>query len=114
MCTALVLALPAEITLAQDGGRGKVFIRMDRDDDGRISADEFKGPSRAFTAIDVNKDGFLTAEEMKAFRSGAGQTKEMASLREWYEELPVIMTHSHLDPRSGRGSNRNPSVGRDV
>src|SRR5262245_24431540 len=34
--------------------------RMDTDNDGRISADEWKGPREMFDRIDSNHDGYLT------------------------------------------------------
>ena len=40
----------------------------DRNQDGKLSADEYPGPPERFTAVDKNGDGFMTAEEIR--RSG--------------------------------------------
>lgn len=39
---------------------------LDKDDDGRLSAEELKGPLKNdFTKIDTNEDGFLSKEEFE-------------------------------------------------
>jgi arylsulfatase A-like enzyme len=53
-------------------GGGREFIRRnDRDGDGRVSRDEFRGPARAFDRNDRNRDGYLTEDEAPMrFRGG--------------------------------------------
>ena len=50
-----------------DGGfkkRGSRFMkRADRDGDGKVSKDEFRGPDDHFDDLDKNKDGFITEDE---------------------------------------------------
>lgn len=60
------------------GGPGQKRIRdMDKDGDGRVSRDEFRGPAKKFKKIDSNGDGFLTLDEFNKVLSrrggGAGQ-----------------------------------------
>ncbi len=57
-----------------EGGRsaGDRFVkRNDRNGDGKVSRDEFRGPDRAFNRLDRNRDGFLTADEAP-HRKGQG------------------------------------------
>jgi len=43
---------------------GAEFVRrLDRDGDGKVSRDEFRGPARAFNRNDRNRDGYLTEDE---------------------------------------------------
>ena len=55
----------------QGGGRGqggaRMFERMDKDHDGKISRDEYIGAQRdRFSRLDANGDGKISAEEMAA------------------------------------------------
>lgn len=44
----------------------QIFKDLDKDEDGKISLKEVKGPlKKDFKKIDTNKDGFLSKEEMK-------------------------------------------------
>ncbi len=50
-------------------GMGLNFIRkFDKDNDGKVSKDEFPGPAEHFSNIDKNGDGFVTADEVQAGR----------------------------------------------
>jgi len=45
-------------------GTGKNFIqRLDKDNDGKVSKEEFTGPPEHFTGLDKNGDGFVSADE---------------------------------------------------
>ncbi|MEQ1862528.1 MAG: alpha/beta hydrolase fold domain-containing protein [Chthoniobacteraceae bacterium] len=44
--------------------------RDDKNNDGKVSKDEFSGPAPLFSRLDANRDGFLTREEHEAFQSG--------------------------------------------
>lgn len=49
--------------------RGQHFIqKFDKDNDGKVSKDEFPGPAEHFTRMDNNEDGFITADEVRAAR----------------------------------------------
>jgi hypothetical protein len=48
----------------RSGGRPGGFVsRLDRDGDGRVSRQEFDGPSQHFPTLDKNNDGYLTESE---------------------------------------------------
>lgn len=42
----------------------KQLAKMDKDQDGRVSQNEWMGPEQAFARIDRNKDGFIDAKDM--------------------------------------------------
>ena len=50
------------------GGRpedGAGFVaRLDKDGDGKVSRDEFDGPSKHFARLDKNNDGFISENEV--------------------------------------------------
>lgn len=47
------------------GAPGERFNEQDKDNDGKLSRDEFRGPEGAFDRMDENKDGFLSREEIR-------------------------------------------------
>lgn len=47
-------------------GMGQHFIqKFDKDNDGKVSKEEFLGPAEHFTRMDKNSDGFISADEIK-------------------------------------------------
>ena len=42
---------------------------MDKDDDGKVSKEEFQGPAARFDRLDADKDGFITRREAAAVRA---------------------------------------------
>ncbi len=47
-------------------GMGQHFIqKFDKDNDGKVSKEEFLGPAEHFTRIDKNGDGFISSDEVK-------------------------------------------------
>ncbi|MBI2190833.1 MAG: hypothetical protein HYU36_02465 [Planctomycetes bacterium] len=50
---------------AAEGGRqqGPSFESLDKNQDGRVSPEEFRGGEKAFNRADANKDGTLTSDE---------------------------------------------------
>lgn len=78
LCT-LVLAT----TLAEAGGRGAMFDKLDLDKDGLVTRGEaVEARGRWFERVDADADGYLTLEEM-ASRRGRGQGRpDRAALRE--------------------------------
>ncbi|MBM3495527.1 MAG: hypothetical protein FJX72_14580 [Armatimonadetes bacterium] len=59
---------------AGGGGAGieAQFKQLDRNGDGKLSADEFGRP-RIFRQMDKDGDGFATMEEARSFFSGRGR-----------------------------------------
>ena len=53
----------------------KRFQSMDKDEDGKVSPDEFQGRRQAFDRLDADKDEFLTAEELRARRPAQGKAR---------------------------------------
>lgn len=49
---------------------GDFFDRLDANHDGKIDADEFKGPEEAFTRMDKNGDGSITRDELRGGQRG--------------------------------------------
>lgn len=90
---ALVLAgTGALYAQPADGGQAADFFdRLDANHDGRIDAEEFKGPDEAFARMDKNGDGGITRDELagepapgqgqEGFRGGAAGQADPA--RRW-------------------------------
>ena len=70
------LALPLAAQQSQNkANRGpeQRFEKMDTNQDGKISREEWKGRADAFDRLDTNHDGFLTMDELKQGRQAARQ-----------------------------------------
>lgn len=69
------------------------FKRLDRNQDGKVTKDEFSGP--LFERIDTNKDGTITAEEDRAFvrrQSNRGQDVRLPEAVEALLDAPYAGT----------------------
>jgi len=54
-----------------DNKKGNFIQNFDKNDDGKVSKDEFPGPDKAFDRLDKNQDGYVDASEApKGSRSG--------------------------------------------
>jgi len=55
------------------------FKAMDKDGDGKVSKDEFMGPTQLFERLDSNSDGFVSPDEMRPTRPEPGKAKGKAA-----------------------------------
>ena len=67
------------------GGQGKkeppsvdeIFEQMDKDEDGKLSKKEIKGPIKNdFDKIDADEDGYITKEELEKAPKPKGRKRE--------------------------------------
>lgn len=63
--TAVLLAVLGIMHMVQAQETSEQFKRFDRNQDGKVTKEEFSGP--IFDQIDTNKDGVISAEEDQAF-----------------------------------------------
>ena len=106
------LFLSAAVTVAQgrpDGGLR--FDRLDRNNDGKLSRAEFKGPSAAFDRLDQNGNGFLTKQEIRqtqrdsfSSRIPQGSNQRRDKTEAIQKTLVYIDTHNHLAGLIGSAS----------
>lgn len=48
----------------QPPSKEQLFMKFDKDNDGKLSKEEFPGPDNHFTQFDKNSDGYLEKDEM--------------------------------------------------
>lgn len=117
------LAVVAPAAAAQGQGRMR-FPEMDRNNDGVITRDEWRGTDRSFRNHDWNGDGVLSGDEVRpGGRRAVGTRGRNATLQElidemeWTEERFVNLDHNrdgrisprewHADPEIFRRIDRN-------
>jgi len=74
------------------------FQELDANNDGKISAAEFKGPQERFKQLDANGDGFLTKEEYlkgvgESIRSGAATYMAVNTAAGMMGNFPLMDTN---------------------
>jgi Ca2+-binding EF-hand superfamily protein len=57
------------------GAMGDRLRAMDKNNDGKVSKDEFAGPAQLFERLDANSDGFISSDEFPQNRPGAGKAQ---------------------------------------
>lgn len=62
-----------------DRGRKSVFDRDDENGDGKLSQEEFSGPSHIFDKMDKDGDGFITRQEAKEWGQKGQQERQQDS-----------------------------------
>lgn len=78
MATTLV-AVPSDHAVAQQKKSPAAVIRkQDRNGDGRLSRDEWRGPADRFDKLDKNHDGVLTRAELQAKGQAKGKANSKA------------------------------------
>jgi len=91
----LLIILPAMILVSSlaSAQRMSPFEKMDRNNDGSISRQEFKGPSRAFNIKDSNGDGYLNSQEMRGRKiNNSPPARAVVSA----SKLLYVDTHNHI------------------
>jgi len=77
LAVALVLAVAGGQTAAAQSGRAMRFQGMDRNNDGRITREEWRGSDQSFKVHDWNGDGVLSGDEVRpGARRGERQDRE--------------------------------------
>ena len=87
MLTAMVtLFFSANLSAQQpQGGQGQkerpsvdqIFKEMDKDEDGKLTKEELKGPIKDdFAKIDTDEDGYITKEELEKAPKPKGRKRE--------------------------------------
>ncbi len=94
------------------------FKRLDRNQDGKLTKDEFSGP--LFNRIDTNNDGVVSAEEDQAFTrcrpaSGRGQASKVPESVQAELDIPYAGTSNFnglisISPRLGMTTRRCRSL----
>ncbi len=113
LAVALLVASPL---IAQD--TSEQFRRLDRNQDGKLTKDEFRGP--LFDQIDTDKDGIITEEEDRAFVkrrvAGPGQPQRIPESIKAELDIPYAGTDNprqRLDlyvPKTPKGDKPLPVV----
>ncbi len=78
LLAAILLIVPAMGFAADDSDSDKMspeerFEADDADGDGRVSEDEFSGPSEHFSDIDRDGDGYIDSDEAPQGQRGGGR-----------------------------------------
>ncbi|GGB87495.1 hypothetical protein GCM10011363_00160 [Marivita lacus] len=55
--------------------RAQMFLQLDTNGDGVVSAEEFANPPSRFSIADANKDGLVTADELAALSQQRGEQR---------------------------------------
>jgi Ca2+-binding EF-hand superfamily protein len=77
LAVAIVLAVAGGQTAAAQSGRAMRFQGMDRNNDGRITREEWRGSDQSFKVHDWNGDGVLSGDEVRpGARRGERQDRE--------------------------------------
>lgn len=83
------------------------FDRMDVNEDGRLSRQEFRGPSAALRRLDRNRDGYISRKEARGTRLLRGSEEMQPQQRSTSSPytVPFIDTHNHLMAHVGNTGN---------
>lgn len=82
-------ALKATLGYAQNTPSPDIMMaRQDGDRDGRISRQEWRGPTQRFGVLDINSDGYLTRDELQQGITAAIAARAF--------NKPLIDVHTHL------------------
>jgi Ca2+-binding EF-hand superfamily protein len=83
LCTLLLAT-----ALAEAGGRGAMFDKLDLDNDGLVTRSEaVEARARWFENVDADADGYLTLEEMSAQRRHGGAEGKAGRIERRFAKL---------------------------
>ena len=98
------------VMIADTASAQTPFDRMDRNGDGQLSRQEFRGPLRGFKRMDRNRDGYVTFQEAEGTPLVGGKRRSPSRSKNKGKSgnvpLTVVDTHNHLVGRVSGGSNR--------
>jgi len=75
---------------ARPGPMGAGLRAMDKNNDGKISKDEFTGPAPLFDRLDRNSDGFISTDELPGGRPGAANRRGIQRSGRPSSALPLV------------------------
>ena len=89
--SAGLCALLLATTMAEADGRGRLFERLDLDNDGLVTRGEaVEARGRWFERIDGDGDGYLTVEEMTAQRRHGGAEGKAGRIERRFAKLDQV------------------------
>lgn len=105
--TAGILAVcPPSYAQMQQDNKINPFDRFDSNNDGELSKQELKVPSRVFDDMDANKDGRVNKQEMAAFHRNraSGSEKPVADQKKDKEPYPKLIVSKYEKDKAWPGN----------
>lgn len=69
--------------------KDETFARLDKNDDGKLSRDEYPGPDRRFNNMDKNNNGFVERDELKVLMRITNSIRPMGHRN---EEIEIVIS----------------------
>ena len=106
LVTLVCLAVATMTLQAQpQGPEGRSPIdRMDRNNDGKLSKNEFRGPNRVFIDMDSDNDGYVTSQEMQEFHRKRGGRKQRTVTKKYQGPYPDLIVKKYDKDKTWQGN----------